>query len=406
VATFRCNRRNFLKLTGAAAAAAALPACSDSMRALEKEANAMPVIDALHSRASGAWIAKDAGEAEAYPLFKQVVEAATDFSWLSRGDAVFVKIAINSANPYPATTDRWSVASTIRLLKEKGAGKIIVGDSSGVESVRWTREKQRGVSRECCEKAGLLKVINEQGAEAVFFEEQGYDAFIPVSPAGPHHWKESLWISKTVESADHMVYLPRIGSHVLADISSGMKIGVGFLREDSRCVFHSGGDQFYAMYEEINHVPAIADRLRLVVSSGRKVLATFGPDNGHVTAPAFGPVIASEDLLAHEMAAYAWLCYNREFETSFFDVGITGRLTKRRSFINRAFVWHIWEDAGFFSTPGIPLYIPGNLYAHPSILNATRRLGGRPSHVDFEAVNAPGESAEMAAYIQRRMADG
>ena len=405
MATLECNRRHFLKLTGAAATAALLPACSHSMKRLEGEANAMPLIDAPHARASGAWIAKDAGDHESYPLFKQALEAATDFSWLSSGDPVFVKIAINSANPYPATTDPWALSATIRVLKEKGAGKIIVGDSSGVESVHWTRDKQRGSSRGNCEKAGLLKVITEHGAEAVFFEEAGYDAFIPVLPRGAHHWKEPLWITRAAASAEHIVYLPRVSSHVMGDITSGMKIGVGFLREDSRRMFHSGGDDFYAMYEEINHVPEIADRLRLTVSSGRKVLATFGPDDGHVTAPAFAPVIASEDLLSHEMAAYAWLCYNREFETSFFDAGFTGGLTKRRSFINRGFVWYIWDEGSFFGTPGIPLYIAATSTPTPRF-KRTRRLGGRPSRIEFETVNAPAKASEMADYMQRRITPG
>ena len=229
----------------------------------------------------------------------------------------------------------------------------------------------------------------------------------PVLPQGARHWKEPLWITRAVASAAHIVYLPRVSSHVMGDITSG--------DEDRRRVFAGrqpanvsipAGIDLYAMYEEINHVPEIADRLRLTVSSGRKVLATFGPDDGHVTAPAFAPVIASEDLLSHEMAAYAWLCYNREFETSFFDAGFTGGLTKRRSFINRGFVWYIWDEGSFFGTPGIPLYIAGNLYAHPSILNAAKRLGGRPSRIDFESINAPAKASEMAAYMQRRITQG
>jgi uncharacterized protein (DUF362 family) len=373
------------------------------MKAFETEADTLPVTNTPGPRASGTWIAKDATTEDAAAGFRNAVESATDFSWLSKGDSVLLKLTLNSSNPYPATTDPWAVGCMIRLLREKGAGKIMVGDSSGVELVHWTRTKRRGSSRAACEKAGLLKIIGENGAEAVFFEELGYDAYAPFLPAGDHHWKEPIMITSAVSDADHIVYLPRVGSHVLGDITSGMKIGAGFLREDSRRVFHSGGKDFYAMYEEINHTPAVADKLRLVVSSGRRVLATFGPDKGHVTEPAFGPVIASEDILAHEMVAYAWLCYNREFETSFFDVGITGRLTKRRSFINKGFVWYIWDEAGFFSTPGIPLYIPGKLYAHPSIMNALKRRGGRPSGIDFEEVNPSAKTAAMSSYIRKRM---
>ena len=182
-----------------------------------------------------------------------------------------------------------------------------------------------------------------------------------------------------------------------------MKIGVGFLREDSRKSFHQGGDAFYAIYEEINQIPEISSKLRLAVSSGRKVLSTFGPDNGHATEPDHGLIISSDNLFAHEILAYAWLLYNREFETDFFDVGITGRLTKRRSFINKGFVWVTWEDSDFNQTPAIPLFIPGNIYAHPSIMNFMKRKGGRPANIDWEQVNSPAGSEKMADYIKGKI---
>jgi len=353
------------------------------MKAMDKEFKAMPVDNIWMPHAASAWIPR--GEhAEAYGIFKKTVEAATDFSWLSAGDSVFIKLSLNSANPYPATTDPWSLAFMIRLLREKGAGRIMAGDSSGVESVHWTKDNQKGSSRKCCKDAGLFDVMVQNDAEPLFFEETGYDSFI-------------------LYQADHIIYLARVSSHIMGDITSGMKIGVGFLREDSRKAFHQGGDAFYAMYEEINHVPEISSKLRLVVSSGRKVLATFGPDNGHVTAPASGLVIASDDLLAHEALSYAWLLYNREHETGFFDVGITGRLTRMRSSINKGFVWYTWEDGGYFETPGIPLFIAGNIYAHPSIMNAMNRNGGRPARIDWEQVNSTAGIEMMANYIRDKI---
>jgi uncharacterized protein (DUF362 family) len=337
-------------------------------------------------------------------VFKKTIEASSDFSWLSKGDSVFIKLSLNSGNPFPTTSDPWALAFMIRLLREKGAGRIIAGDSSGVESVLWTRKDQKGSSRECCKQAGLYDVIEQNNAEAVFFEEKGYDSFMPVYPAGSHHWKEPVWVTSAVNETEHIIYLARVSSHVLGDITSGMKIGVGFLREDSRKAFHQGGKSFYAMYEEINQISAISSKLRLVVSSGRKVLSTFGPDNGHVTEPEQGLIISSEDLFAHEVLAYAWLLYNREFETSFFDVGITGRLTKMRSFINKGFVWYTWEDSDYHETPKISLFIPGSIYAHPSIMNFMKRKGGRPANIGWEQVNAPAGSEKMADYINGKIA--
>jgi hypothetical protein len=70
------------------------------------------------------------------------------------------------------------------------------------------------------------------------------------------------------------------------------------------------------MYEEINQVPQIASKLRLVVSSGRSVLTLVGPNEGPKAKPDYGLVLASDDLLAHEMLVYAWPLWNRQFETS------------------------------------------------------------------------------------------
>ncbi len=399
------SRRDFLKFTGAAACTAVLPACAHNMKTTEAELGTMPVAKAWTPHVASAWVPR--GEhAGAYDIFKKTIEASSDFSWLSKGDSVLIKLSLNSGNSFPATSDPWALAFMIRLLREKGAGQIMAGDSSGVESVHWTEKDQKGSSAECCRQAGLLDVIEQNKADAVFFEEKGYDSFIEANPVGSHHWKEPIWVTSAVNEADHIIYLARVSSHVLGDITSGMKIGVGFLREDSRKAFHQGGESFYAMYEEINQIPEISSKLRLVVSSGRKVFSTFGPDNGHVTEPDFGLVFSSEDLFAHEVLAYAWLLYNREFETDFFDVGITGRLTKRRSFINKGFVWYTWDDTGFHETPKIPLFIPGNIYAHPSIMNFMKRKGGRPSGIEWEQVNAPTRSEKMADYINGKIAAG
>ena len=48
-----------------------------------------------------------------------------------QGDRVLIKIALNSGKHYPATTDPCSVHSMVKLLIEKGAGKILVADQGG-----------------------------------------------------------------------------------------------------------------------------------------------------------------------------------------------------------------------------------------------------------------------------------
>jgi len=404
---FHLDRRGFLKAAGSLCCVGLASTCSHGSRQTSYAEPAhspgpeMQTLEAYRPVVSSAWIEKG-GESRSCELFRKMIEAATDFSWLSRGDRVLVKIALNSGNAYPATTDPWSLGCLIQTLKEKGAGEIWVGDQSGVQGVLWRQNECRGSSREFGESTGLLRVIQEAGARPDFFEERGYDAYIPTLPAGAHHWQEPLWITSIVNEVDHIVYLARVSSHVFADITSGMKLAVGFLREDSRKAFHRGGEHFYAMYEEVNHVPEIASRLRLVVSSGRSVFTTFGPDNGHVAEPDFGLVFASEDLLAHELLAYGWLKWNRSFSTSSLTHAFSGSLTRFRSPMNRFFVRWAWRPEESGGTPGMPFWQAGDIYSHPAILNSTVWKGGRPAELGWEPVNTgPGEA--VASYLRSEL---
>ena len=102
------TRREFLIGTAGLALVTVLPACSQTTKNVQKQA-AEPKISTITDRELGvscSWLAK--GEHEnSYALYKKTLEAATNFSWLSKGDPVHIKIALNSGNPYPATTDPW-----------------------------------------------------------------------------------------------------------------------------------------------------------------------------------------------------------------------------------------------------------------------------------------------------------
>ena len=176
-------------------------------------------------------------------------------------------------------------------------------------------------------------------------------------------------VTTVLDEVDHIIYLPRVASHILAGNTLGFKLAVGFLRGDSRGEFHRGGKNFYAMYEEINQIPTLKSKLRLIVSSGRSVLTLFGPNDGPVATPDYGLLIASDDLLSHEMIAYAWLQWNRQFETSSFSHMTMGGFTQKRSYHNQRFTDNTWPSKDGHGTPPIDYFEPGNLYNHPAIVN-------------------------------------
>jgi len=372
--------RRELMIGGARAAGMALlprsgPAAQDGL----------PVLSGYTPKVTGYWIPKGEHE-QSFGLTKKMMEATTDFAWLSRGDRVLVKLALNSGNPYPRTTDPWLLDSMIRILQEKGA-KVTVGDSGGCGNVRWTPMEKKGSSRVLCQSAGLLRIVEQHGAMPVFFEEGEYDSFLETSPGGTHHWKKPMRLTSVVKQVDHIVYLPRISSHVLADFTAGLKIGVGFLREDSRLVLHSGGGDFAPMFEEINHVPEIEPKLRLVVSSGRQVPTLVGPDAGPVATPDHGLYFASTDLLAHEEHAK------------------DGVLTKSCTARNQGFLKNTWKLPENTEIPDLVYSQAGDtggIYDHPAMLNFMKRKGGRPERIDFEQLTANPNTA-VAAYLQKEL---
>jgi uncharacterized protein (DUF362 family) len=397
------NRREFLIGTAGLALTAALPACSQTAKTAQTQP-AQPEISSVTDRqlrVSCYWVARGKHESS-YPLFKKTVEATTDFSWLSKGDRVLIKIALNSGKRYPATTDPWSVHCMVNLLKEKGAGKVLVGDQGGFGTVQWTKDRQEGSSRQLAKTAGILKVVEDSGAEPCFFEEYGWDAYRPAIPDGKNHWKKPIMVPAKLDEVDHIIFLPRVSSHILAGNTLGFKLSVGFLRSDSRGEFHKGGRQFYSMYEEINYVPQIASKLRLVLSSGRSVLTLVGPNDGPIAEPDYGLVLASDDLLAHEMLAYAWLQWNRQFETSSIAHMTMGSHTKSRSRYNRQFSDRMWPDKDGRETPPIDYFEPRNLYNHPAIVNHLKHLGGLPRSIAVEEINKQPDSS-VIDYLKRHL---
>ena len=49
-----------------------------------------------------------------------ILKATDNLSWLSAGETVFLKPALNSPDPYPATTHPLAIGVTAELLAERG----------------------------------------------------------------------------------------------------------------------------------------------------------------------------------------------------------------------------------------------------------------------------------------------
>jgi uncharacterized protein (DUF362 family) len=234
--------------------------------------------------------------------------AVDTLDWLQPGDTVFIKPVINSGKPYPSTTSPLAVASMVRLLKAKGAGRVVVGDMSGVGHLDQRPEGCKGTSsRNLAKSAGLLNPVLEAGAEWAFFEEAGWDSFYEEQPAPGSHWQRGIMLPNVLQEVDHIVSMPRCSRHALLGNTLGLKSVVGYMRYDSRLEYHHAAKSIQEKTAEANTVPSLLQKQRLVVTAADKVLATFGPDLGHVIAPQQGLVIASRSVVAHDLISLAWL---------------------------------------------------------------------------------------------------
>lgn len=379
-----CSRRRFLKAGG-------LICIGLGVSGFNKKENRMtgstPMFSSSREPVAVAAVPRGAGKASILTAVRQVAESVTDFSWLSRGDTVFIKVASNSANPYPATTSPLAVRGMVELLLKKGAGRVIVGDKPGVQSVYQDREGQKGASRDIFIQNGLQQAALESGAEVHYFEEAGYDAYFTQGTAHPGHWQEELLFPNILKQVDHIVLLPRVSRHVLAGVTLGLKAGVGWLRDDSRLELHRDAASFYEKTAEINDVPVLREKLRLVLSVGTRVQTTFGPDTGFAAEPEWGLIFGSESILAHDMVSLGWLLYNREYHTPsdqliwFRDPYVTFP-----GMMNRIFVGTIWGLGPFFSAGTYSRVQIRSASTDPVMSRAAQIWGGFPQ-AEIVAVN-------------------
>jgi uncharacterized protein (DUF362 family) len=322
---------------------------------------------------------RGASDDEVVAAVREVAEAATDFSWLSRGDTVFIKPASNSAKRYPATTSPLSIHAMVGLLREKGAARVIVGDKPGVEHVYQDEKGRRSSSRKIMTINGLHRAALKSGAEVHYFDEAGYDAYFGDRTEHDGHWRGEMMFPNILNMIDHVVLLPRVSRHIVAGTTLGLKAAVGWLRDDSRLELHRDAKSFFEKIAEINDAKVLRQKLRLVLTVATKVQTTFGPDRGFAAEPDPGLVFGSTSLIAHDMVALGWLLWNREYATPrpqlawYRDPYLTFPGT-----FNRLFVGYIWGVLQLLKSETYETMPIRSVYTDPVISRAATIWGGLP----------------------------
>ena len=331
---------------------------------------------------------------------KNIILKATDnLSWLSQGETVLLKPALNSPDPYPSTTHPLAISITAGLLAERGA-KVVIGDQSGIDHVlHHSGGVLHGRTVDNYSRSGMGK---QGDPRFVGFEEGGWDeGFFCHSSTNTGSWRDGFFVTSWIKKADHIISLPRVSAHCQAGATLGLKSMVGMLREDSRMEFHANGpykvfitraargstlasadDRTGTFFEKIVEISdAVRDKLRLTLFVATEVQATFGPDRysiragpvalgrGYVVRPDPPLVFGSADQIAAEATALAVLKNARQ-SLPFFP-----RLAQR---------------VVLFQNPNIPGIDRTTIPQHQYIRHGMKiGLGQMPGELMFEGVPVP-----------------
>jgi uncharacterized protein (DUF362 family) len=318
-------------------------------------------------------------------------------NWLSKGDSVFIKVSSNSGNLHPAVTSPIAIATIVKVLKDAGAGEIIVGDQAGVQHVRLTKSNRNNSTKEMFAKNGIQQAIEKSQSKLYCFDDYGWDSYYSPELDFQNLWNNEIYIPKIIKDVDHIIYLPRLSSHCMAGYSGGLKIAVGFLRDDSRLSLHRDGENFNKKIAEINYILDIRNKLRLVVTIADKALLHFGPDMGKIHEIGKTMLLASNNIVQHDYLSAAVLNWYSINHNSVFKIMPKMHFPKSVSW-NNFLVKSTWGKEEREKTTTVPAFkINDLLENHPAIYHYCNLSGYKPSKFQ---INAEYLDADLKAYLK------
>jgi uncharacterized protein (DUF362 family) len=212
------------------------------------------------------------------------------------GKNIFLKPNFNSADPAPGSTHPDVLRALVQSLQEGKAGRIVVGDRSGM-----------GNTRTVMERVGAFDLARELQFEAIVLDELPSEAWQHFNPPGSH-WQRGFALPKPLLEADVVVQTcclktHRFGGHFTLALKNSVGLaaksvpgeGYNYMGE-----LHSSPHQ-RRMIAEIN----AAYTQSLIVLDGVEAFRSGGPDRGDLVAA--NVVLAGSDPVAIDAVGVALL---------------------------------------------------------------------------------------------------
>lgn len=198
-----------------------------------------------------------------------------------KGRTVLVKPNVVSGETHPSTTNPEVVGAVVKILYERGAKKVYVGDMSAMMTLSTSRNMR---------KSGITKAAQEAGAELVQFED--YDWYeVPLRGA---KYIKNAHVTEWIYRVDLIINLPVIKTHRSATYTISLKNFIGCTHLKQRPYFVDEA-HWEELISEFN--AAYAPELNIV--DGTVSMIEGGPWKG--TPAKTNLIIASGDRVAADI---------------------------------------------------------------------------------------------------------
>jgi len=227
---------------------------------------------------------------EVYKALKKTVELSGDLDVAGKTVLLKPNILFDAPPDKAITTHPVFLEAAIRLTRDMGASKILIGDSPGIQVP--------GFSAKGC---GLGATARKNGAEWVDFTSGKTELHCPKGKV-----LKKFALAKAVKEADVIISLPKLKTHQLMYFTGAMKNIFGLIPSLAKSSYHArfpSHDSFASMLVDLNLAvnPAYAFM--------DAVVGMEGPGPGSGIPRQIGLVLASSNLLAMDIAASAIIGY-------------------------------------------------------------------------------------------------
>ena len=225
-----------------------------------------------------------------YGALKRAVELAGDLDVAGKTVLLKPNIVFDAPPEKAICTHPVFLEAAIRLIREMGAARILVGDSPGLQAP--------GFSGKGC---GLGEVTRKNNAEWVDFTQEKAELSYPAGKV-----MQTFTLAKVAQEADVIISLPKLKTHQLMYYTGAMKNIFGLVPSIAKSSFHvrfPDREAFASMIVDLN----LAVKPAYAVMDAVTGMEGPGPAGG--SPRHIGLILASSNLLALDVAAAAVIAY-------------------------------------------------------------------------------------------------